>query len=125
MTNTLDETAQKKQIRLEGGTAAPTSGGRLPRWLLFATSFLGGFQIMVLEICGFRVLQTTLGSSVVVTGTLLTIMMVLLSAGYYVGEQPHGQCPYAIWGAGVFGFVLVCRVWLFGCRSHFASSGLV
>jgi len=85
MTNTLDETAQKKQTRLDGRTPAPASGGRLPRWLLFATSFLGGFQIMALEICGFRVLQTTLGSSVVVTGTLLTIMMVLLSAGYYVG----------------------------------------
>jgi len=57
----------------------------LPRWLLLAVSLWGGLQIMVLEICGFRVLQTNLGSSVLVTGTLLTLVMVLLSAGYYTG----------------------------------------
>ncbi|HTV21699.1 MAG TPA: fused MFS/spermidine synthase [Polyangiaceae bacterium] len=62
-----------------------SSGAALPRWLLYAISFWGGFQIMVLEICGFRVLQTNLGSSVIVTGTLLTLIMVLLSAGYYAG----------------------------------------
>ncbi|HTU61346.1 MAG TPA: hypothetical protein VMF89_22985, partial [Polyangiales bacterium] len=52
---------------------------------MLAVSFWGGFQIMVLEMCGFRVLQTHLGSSVVVTGTLLTIIMVLLAGGYYTG----------------------------------------
>jgi len=40
---------------------------------------------MVLEICGFRVLPTYLGSSVIVTGTLLTVFMLLMSAGYYAG----------------------------------------
>lgn len=62
-----------------------TSGAALPRGLLYGISFWGGFQIMVLEICGFRVLATHLGSSVIVTGTLLTLIMVLLSAGYYAG----------------------------------------
>ena len=62
-----------------------SSGSALPRWLLYCISFWGGFQIMVLEICGFRVLQTNLGSSVIVTGTLLTLIMVLLSVGYYAG----------------------------------------
>ena len=55
------------------------------RFWLLALSFMGGFQIMTLEICGFRVLQINLGSSVVVTGTLLTTIMVVLSAGYYLG----------------------------------------
>jgi spermidine synthase len=63
----------------------PSSAPALPRGLLYGISFWGGFQIMVLEICGFRVLQTHLGSSVIVTGTLLTLIMVLLSAGYYAG----------------------------------------
>jgi MFS family permease len=63
------------------------SSSNVPRWLVNAVSFWGGFQIMVLEMCGFRVLQTHLGSSVIVTGTLLTIVMVLLSAGYYLGGQ--------------------------------------
>ena len=58
--------------------------------LLYAISFFGGFQIMLLEVCGFRMLQTNLGSSVVVTGTLLTLVMVLLSGGYYVGGRLSG-----------------------------------
>jgi hypothetical protein len=53
--------------------------------LLYGIALWAGFEIMVLEICGFRVLPTYLGSSVVVTGTLLTIFMVLMSAGYYLG----------------------------------------
>jgi hypothetical protein len=59
----------------------------LPSFIMLLISFLGGFQIMALEVCGFRVLQTNLGSSVVVTGTLLTIIMVLLSSGYYLGGR--------------------------------------
>lgn len=64
---------------------ASTSATTPPPWLLYGVSFSGGFQIMVLEMCGFRVLQTNFGSSVVVTGTLLTLIMVLLSAGYSLG----------------------------------------
>jgi hypothetical protein len=62
--------------------AQPQSVGEA---VLLAVSFLGGFQIMALELCGFRILQMNLGTSVVVTGTLLTTIMVLLSAGYYLG----------------------------------------
>jgi len=58
--------------------------------LLYVISFFGGFQIMLLEVCGFRMLQTNLGSSVVVTGTLLTLVMVLLSGGYYAGGRLSG-----------------------------------
>ncbi|MET0343938.1 MAG: fused MFS/spermidine synthase [Polyangiales bacterium] len=67
-----------------GATVSPLG---IPRWLLYTTSFFGGFQIMALEICGLRVLQTNLGSSVVVTGTLLTIVMILLAVGYYTGGR--------------------------------------
>jgi hypothetical protein len=52
---------------------------------MYAISFWGGLQIMVLEMCGFRVLETLLGSSVFITGTLLTLLMLILSAGYYAG----------------------------------------
>jgi hypothetical protein len=63
-----------------------------------ALSFLGGFQVMALEICGLRTLQMNLGSSVVVTGTLLTLIMVVLSVGYYLGgtlralHSPRALC---------------------------------
>lgn len=68
---------------------------------LLAISFAGGFFIMVLEICGLRVLATHLGSSVFVTGTLLTLYMVLLSAGYYAGgllSARWGRAPRALLG---------------------------
>jgi predicted O-methyltransferase YrrM len=58
---------------------------RIARPLLLALSLLGGFQVMALEICGFRILQMNLGSSVVVTGTLLTLIMIVLAVGYYLG----------------------------------------
>lgn len=63
------------------------SARSIPSWLMLLVSFWGGLHIMVLEVCGFRVLQNNLGSSVIVTGTLLTLVMVLLSAGYYVGGR--------------------------------------
>jgi len=68
-----------------------------PQSLLFGISFWGGLQIMVLEVCGFRVLQTNLGSSVVVTGTLLTLIMVLLSLGYYTGGLLSQQLNNPSW----------------------------
>jgi spermidine synthase len=79
-----------------------------PRWLLYAVSFSGGFQIMVLEMCGFRVLQTNFGSSVVVTGTLLTLIMVLLSAGYSLG----GLLSKRFGGARqLFGLLMIAAVY--------------
>lgn len=82
----------------------PSTREAAPRWLLYAVSFWGGFQIMVLEMCGFRVLQTHLGSSVVVTGTLLTVIMILLSAGYYTGGQLSQKLGTA---RGLFGLLVI------------------
>jgi len=55
-----------------------------PRFCLLL-SFVGGFNVMLLEICALRVLPTTFGSSVYVTGTLLALIMNALSLGYYTG----------------------------------------
>jgi len=65
---------------------------------------------MALEICGFRVLQTTLGSSIVVTGILLTVMMILLSAGYYVGGLTSRRMGSArtLFGALAFSALYSC-----------------
>lgn len=78
-------------------TTAPTPGALtgvnparnrgIPWALALAVSFWGGLHIMLLEMCGFRVLQTHLGSSVVATGTLLTLVMILLAGGYYLGGR--------------------------------------
>jgi predicted membrane-bound spermidine synthase len=52
---------------------------------LVVLTFFGGFNVMLLEICAFRVLSTTFGGSVHVTGILLALIMVALSMGYYLG----------------------------------------
>lgn len=48
------------------GAARSRKNSEVPWLLALALSFGGGLQIMLLEMCGFRVLQTHLGSSVVV-----------------------------------------------------------
>lgn len=50
-------------------------------------AFIGGFNIMLIEMCGFRVLQIHFGSSIYVTGLLLATIMVSLSLGYYCGGK--------------------------------------
>ena len=88
----------------ESEPSPPSTSEAVPRWLLYAVSFWGGLQIMVLEMCGFRVLQTHLGSSVVVTGTLLTVVMILLAAGYYTGGQLSQKLGTA---RGLFGLLVI------------------
>src|SRR5262245_37499990 len=92
----------------ESDPPPPSSSEAVPRWLLYAVSFWGGFQIMVLEMCGFRVLQTNLGSSVIVTGTLLTVIMVLLSAGYYTGGLLSSKLGSA---RALFGLLVIAGVY--------------
>lgn len=81
---------------------------RTPRWLLRAISFCGGLQIMVLEMCGFRVLETRLGSSVLVTGTLLMLIVSVLSLGYYTGGRLSARHRNA---RGLFGLLLCAALY--------------
>ncbi|WP_437569860.1 fused MFS/spermidine synthase [Sorangium sp. So ce542] len=87
----------------------PSTVSAVPTRLLLGISFWGGLQIMALEICGLRMLTTYLGSSVFITGTLLTLYMVLLSAGYYLGGRLStrwGQRP-----RGLFGLLLAAALY--------------
>ncbi len=49
--------------------------------------FFSGAIIMVLEILGFRILAPQFGYSVYVSGSLIGIVMMALSAGYYFGGK--------------------------------------
>lgn len=60
---------------------------RLLNPYLYLLSFAGGFNVMLLEMCGFRVLGTAFGSSIYVTGVLLALVMIALSVGYYLGGR--------------------------------------
>ncbi|MGA1867667.1 MAG: fused MFS/spermidine synthase [bacterium] len=59
----------------------------MQKYFLFIFSFFAGFFIMHLEMCGFRVLTTHYGSSIFTTGTYLTLVMIFLSIGYYMGGK--------------------------------------
>jgi spermidine synthase len=78
----------------------------------FALAFLGGFNVMVLEMCAFRTLAITFGSSIYVSGALLALVMVALSAGYVVGgrlsmrRQGLGLLLWMILGAVVYTHVV-------------------
>ena len=57
------------------------------------TAFFSGAIIMVLEILGFRVLAPYFGYSVYVSGSLIGIVMVALSFGYFSGGQLADRRP--------------------------------
>lgn len=68
---------------------------------LYLTSFLCGATIMLLEMLGFRLLPPYFGYSITVWGTLLGVVMVALTAGYYAGgsladRRPHGRTLYLL-----------------------------
>lgn len=61
----------------------PSDRGDRRRLLGLAAA--GGFAVMLVEVCAFRSLQVTLGSTVYVTGIVLATVMVALAAGYALG----------------------------------------
>ncbi|CAM3123172.1 hypothetical protein G4177_12630 [Corallococcus sp. ZKHCc1 1396] len=80
---------------------------------LHGLAFLGGFNVMLLEMCAFRVLQTTFGSSIYVTGVLLALVMIALSGGYYLGgrfSQRNASLEFLL---GVISLAVV-YVWVTG-----------
>ncbi|MDP3733850.1 MAG: fused MFS/spermidine synthase [Nanoarchaeota archaeon] len=54
---------------------------------LFLTAFIAGFVVMALEIVAFRIFAPYFGFSIYVSGTLISIVMIALSVGYYYGGQ--------------------------------------
>jgi len=55
--------------------------------VIYVLAFLGGFIIMSLELLGGRVLAPYFGSSIYVWGSIITIFMLSLSAGYLLGGR--------------------------------------
>lgn len=55
--------------------------------LVLLLAFISGFSIMAVELLGGRVLAPYFGSSIYVWGSLITIFMVALSAGYLLGGR--------------------------------------
>ena len=61
--------------------------------LIYILAFLGGFVIMSLELLGGRVLAPYFGSSIYVWGSIITVFMLSLSAGYLIGGRWSTKDP--------------------------------
>lgn len=57
------------------------------------TVFICGAAVMCLEILGFRMLPPYFGSSIYVTGSLISIFLLALSLGYYLGGRLADKKP--------------------------------
>ncbi len=80
--------AAEGEASAEKGFAAPvveTIGGAPRDWALMLLVFVAGAVLMGLEIVGSRLLAPHFGNSVFVWGSLISLFLIALSAGYYVG----------------------------------------
>ena len=78
--------------------------------LLLPLAFTCGFAIMALELLGFRLLAPYFGSCIYVWGSLIGIVMVALSGGYYIGGRISDKKPDRDL---LFGLVLIADVMIF------------
>lgn len=55
--------------------------------IIYILAFVGGFSIMSLELLGGRVMAPYFGNSIYVWGSVITVFMISLSAGYLLGGR--------------------------------------
>ena len=73
-----------------------------------ATAFLAGFCTLGLELAALRMFAPYFGASVYVTGSIITVVLVFMTVGYWVGGRVADKHPHAHWsmflllGAGVW-----------------------
>ena len=67
--------------------------GVLNRRILLLSSFLCGACVMVLELAGSRVIAPYMGTSLVVWTSLIGIIMLSLTLGYWLGGVVSDRCP--------------------------------
>jgi MFS family permease len=61
--------------------------------VILLLAFSGGFTIMSIELLGGRILAPWFGSSVYVWGSIITVFMLALSAGYLLGGRLSVRAP--------------------------------
>jgi hypothetical protein len=73
----------------------------LRRLLIGVIAFSGGFVIMSLELLGGRILAPYFGNSIYVWGSIITVFMLSLSAGYLLGGRWSMTSPTLTRLAGI------------------------
>ena len=85
--------------------------------LIYSLAFTGGFVIMSLELLGGRVLAPYFGSSIYVWGSIITVFMLSLAAGYLVGGSWSVHEPRL----KKFGLIFLAAALLLGPLIFFAE----
>lgn len=74
------------------------------RIMMSITVFICGAAVMCLEMLGFRMLPPYFGSSIYVTGSLISVFLLALSLGYYLGGHIADKKPsQKVLGLIIFG----------------------
>lgn len=63
------------------------------KYLLPATVFVAGAALMIMEIVGGRILIPHFGDSVIIWGSLISVILIAMSAGYYLGGMLADRHP--------------------------------
>ncbi len=66
---------------------------RVIRFILFFSAFVCGWVMMGLEILGGRILSPDFGSGVFVWGSVISVFLLSLSIGYYLGGWASARRP--------------------------------
>ncbi|MEX2468429.1 MAG: fused MFS/spermidine synthase [Pseudohongiellaceae bacterium] len=74
----------------------------LPRIVIAGMAFVSGASIMTIEMLGARILSPYFGGSLSVWGSIITIFMLALSAGYLIGGRLSTRHPNAVTYASFF-----------------------
>ena len=69
-------------------------------WMLYAIAVVCGAALMGLEILGGRLLSPFFGASVYVWGSIISVFLIALSTGYYVGGIISDRKPSVVYLAG-------------------------
>ncbi len=87
--------AEARIRRLRKPAATPHATAVPPAWFLYATAFVCGALIMVIEIVGARALAPLFGVGLFVWTAQITVAMVALAGGYTVGGRMADRFAHA------------------------------
>lgn len=99
----MHRVARKGRARGESHEPGAVRLGRTARGLLRGAVFICGAVLMALEIAGSRVLAPVFGNSIFVWGSLISVVLLALTVGYYAGGRLADRYPTPVGMAALVG----------------------